>query len=123
MCHTSRLCIQEVYLYTRVFIGHRESLPLCPFQLPYLRVCLHVRLWLPYALARICHPSTCVYMYTRVNMVIHHHRRRYVNKLDLSSVAGRRDVRGSSMGTVPKQGRTRRERAIKKRKERQRRGR
>lgn len=38
-------------------------------------------------------------------MVIHHHRRRYVNKLDLSSVAGRRDARGSSMGTVPKEGR------------------
>lgn len=58
-----------------------------------------------------------VYMYTRVNMVIHHHRQRYVNKLDLSSVAGRRDARGSSMGTVPKEGRTRRECAIKKRKE------
>lgn len=37
--------------------------------------------------------NKCVWMYVcmyiRVNMVIHHHRRRYVNKLDLSSVAGR----------------------------------
>lgn len=48
-------------------------------------------------------------MYTRVNMVIHHHRRRYVNKLDLSFVAGRTRG-GSSMGTVPKEGRTKRER-------------
>lgn len=122
MCHTIRLCTQEVYLYTRVFIGHQEPLPLWPFRLPY--PC--VRLSSCPSLAPICIgtyvPLEYVYMYTRVNMVIHHHRRRYVNKLDLSSVAGRRDARGSSMGTVPKEGRTRRECAIKKRKERQRGG-
>jgi len=61
----------------------------------------------------MCHPMyVCIYTihththtHTHVNMVIHHHRRRYVNKLDLSFVADRRDARGSSMGIVPKKGR------------------
>lgn len=29
----------------------------------YLCACLHVRLWLPYALARMCHPNMCVCIY------------------------------------------------------------